>query len=191
MFPIIAYQAPKKLSKLDIPHNFLKGVNVCGMGQALYQLPFVDGTNGFSTTTQDIDYLVSKGFNCFRLLISQETLQSNATWNAGTNSENNVPFGDFHAANFAKFKAAVDYATSQGVYVIIGRHQGADGYFGKYKKANLEAYTEGITSGSVLCDFWRRMVDAFGGSNPMIGYSIDNEPLLGNSGPYNLSLIHI
>lgn len=176
------YQKLKRYTKIDIPHEWLAGVNVAGMGQALYQLPFADGSNGFSTTTQDIDYLVSKGFNCFRLLISQETLQSNDAWAGG--NENNQPYTDFHAANFAKFKTAVNYATSQGVYVIIGRHQGADGYFGKYRK-NFLTSQGGTNSGSILADFWRRMVDAFGGDNPMIGYSVDNEPLIGNSGPYD------
>lgn len=166
-------------AKSDIPstHKFLKGTNVAGMGQRDTQVPFVDGSNGFSTTNADINYLVGKGFNCIRLLLSSNMLQNN------TGNNNDLPYTQFHQANFAKIKATIDYAVSQNVYTIIARHQGRDVEFGTYNSQMLTA-RGGDNPGTILADLYRRFAEIYK-DQPLVGYDLDNEPLLGNSGPYD------
>lgn len=174
MFSVSNNQKWNPPAKLDIPYDYLYGTNVGGATQTLAQLPFVNGSNGKWLTQPDVDYLASKNVNCVRLLISQETLQSNL-------SSNNVPFSDFHSSNWTNFKNQVDMLVAAGIYVIIARHQGSDPNFGCWEGNALNG-KGGQYTASILADFWRRMVEGFGATNPYIGYSIDNEPLLG-SGP--------
>lgn len=176
MFSVSNNQKWNPPAKLDIPYAYLYGTNIGGLTQAANQLPLVNGSNGKALTSADVNYLVSKNVNCVRLLISQETLQTNQ----GT-SANNVPFTDFNATNWSLFKASIDLLVAANIYVIIGRHQGVDAQFGTFRSIALNGHG-GDNSGSILADFWRRMVEGVGATNPYIGYSIDNEPLLG-SGP--------
>lgn len=174
MFSVSNTQKWNPPAKLDILHPYLYGTNVGGATQTMAQLPFNNGTNGKWLTQADVNYLVSKNMNCVRLMISQETLQSNV-------SSNNVPFSDFHPANWTAFKNQIDMLIAANFYIVLARHQGADQYFGQYNGIALNGHG-GSNSGSILADFWRRMVELLGPTNPNIGYSIDNEPLLG-SGP--------
>lgn len=159
-----------------LPYAFLTGTNVGGLNQADFQLPLVNGTNGKALVTSDINYLVSVGCTAVRYLISQELLQSNAT--AG----NNIAFTDFNLANLTLVINNINALTTAGIYVLIGRHEGQDIQFGQFNSIALNGNTTTFPPGSVLADFWRRMVNVVGPTNAMVGYSLDNEPLLG-SGP--------
>lgn len=176
MFSISNFQKFKVPVKLDIPstHKFLKGCNWAGMALSDAQLPFVNGTTGSAPSAAEITYIVNKGFNSVRLLIKQEVLQGNNTFASGLNK----PYTDFAATPWGLFKTAVESLTSQGIYVILARHQGLDAQFGQAFGSAISG-AGGPNPASVLSDFWRKMVEAFGATNPLIGYSIDNEPLLG------------
>lgn len=175
MFSITNYQKPKTPTTIQVPFNYLTGVNVGGLGQSAAQVPLVVGTNGKQLVAADVNYLVSKGVNCVRYCIAQKVLQSNAASNA------NVPFTDFHAANWAMFKTSVELCTNAGIYVIIAEHGGLDAEFGTFNSVKFNS-DGGSQTGSILADFWRRMVEGFGATNNMIGYSLCNEPLLSSSG---------
>lgn len=160
-----------------IPKTWLNGCNVGGVTQFWQtQLPFVNGTNGKIIVQADVDYLVSKGINSVRYMLSQEFVQSNQ-------SSNNQKFSVFHAANWAAFKASIKLFTDANIYVIIARHQGLDQNFGCFEDVPYEAYG-GANSGFALADFWFRIAEQFVG-NSLIAYDLDNEPLLGNSGMWN------
>ena len=164
-------------TKQDIPKTWLNGANVGGVTQYFgTQLPFVNGTNGKIITAADVTYLVGKGINSVRYMLSQEFVQSNQ-------SSNNQKFSVFHAANWAAFKASVKLFTDAGIYVIIARHQGLDQNFGCFEDVPYEAYG-GANSGFALADFWYRIAEEYVG-NSLIAYDLDNEPLLGNSGQWN------
>lgn len=179
MFTPSIFQQPKIPTKMDIPntHKFLRGANVAGLAQADHQIPLINGSNGFSMTNADIDYLAAKGFNCIRLLFSQGILQSNQASNA------NVPFTDFHPANWALIKNAADYAISKGMYVLFARHMGNDDEFMRFNSIFLTS-EGGSNTGFILADMWRRIAEVYK-DQPLVGYDLDNEPLGGNSGPNN------
>ena len=54
----------------------LRGVNLAGGTLTWQSLPPVSGTNYLFPSTQDVDYIVSKGANFVRLLFSWEAIQS-------------------------------------------------------------------------------------------------------------------
>ena len=165
---------PKNPVKLDIPHAWLRSTNWSGMSLSDAQLPFVNGTTGAAPSAAEITYIKNKGFNSVRLLVKQEVLQGNNSFASGLNK----PYTEFASTPWSLFKAAVDSMTAQGIYVVLARHQGLDAQFGKAFGASITG-NGGDNPATVLSDFWRRMVEGFGATNPMIGYSIDNEPLLG------------
>lgn len=162
------------------PVTWMNGCNVGGLTQYwATQLPLVNGSNGKALTQVDVDYLVSKGINTVRYLISQELMQSGL-------ASNNQKYSNFNITNWNIFTTSVQLLLDANITVIIGRHQGLDQNFGCFEDVKFTAYG-GDNPGFVLADFWRRIAQ-FYNSHPksnLIMFDLDNEPLLGSSGQYN------
>src|ERR1700735_1311272 len=97
----------------------LRGVIMAGGTLPYTSLPPVLGTNYQVPSTEDIDYIVAKGANFFRFLVSWEALQDtlNATLGSG---------GAAYATYLSGMEAFVAYATGKGVYVMIEPHGAID-----------------------------------------------------------------
>lgn len=148
-----------------------KGANLAG-GDTAYtgwagSAP-VSGTHYLYVTNADIDYLVSKGCNCFRLLFSWEALQPKPT----SLIPSSIPA---HKTYFDKFKAIVDYATSKGVSVIIDIHSGIDADFAAYYGAKIGTTYQGFEVSALFADLWSQLATIFKG-NSKVMFGICNEP---------------
>src|SRR5258708_6528108 len=77
----------------------------------------VEGTDYPVHSTKLIDYFLKKNVGVIRLLFTWERLQS-ALWGPVPSA------GAGYAAYFSNFKRVVDYATGQGIVVIIEPWQG-------------------------------------------------------------------
>ncbi len=128
----------------------------------------VSGTHYLFVTNQDVDYLMSKGCNTFRLLFGWEAVQP-------------APFGPIPSsiANHAKYfntgKAVVDYITSKGGNVIIDLHDGLDQDFAAFYGNFVGSAYGGYNVADLLVDFWTKMANIFKG-NPNVAFGITNEP---------------
>lgn len=148
-----------------------RGTNLAG-GDTAWQdwsgLSPVSGTHYMFVTTQDIDYLLAQGMNCFRLLFGWEALQPSAKASIPSTIAN-------HATYFSKFKAIVDYITSKGASVIVDIHDGNDADFAAYYGVPVGQLYKGVSVSSLLADLWGRLATIFKG-NPRVIFGITNEP---------------
>jgi endoglucanase len=131
---------------------YLRGANISGAE--------FSGTAFYPTSSQ-IDFYKSRGFNVVRLPHKWDRLQPILYGNldiSGTGS-----------GNAEKYKAAVDYITSQGMYCIIDPHDyaGRSGVNGKIGSANLPVDS--------FDDYWIKLVNYLGDNNKLI-YNLVNEP---------------
>ncbi len=149
----------------------LRGSNLAG-GDTAWQdwsgSSPVSGTHYLFVTTQDIDYLLSKGCTCFRLLFGWEAMQPTPSGAIPSSVAN-------HATYFAKFKAVVDYATSKGASVIIDIHDGMDADFAAYYGVPVGSLYQGYPVSGLLANLWSRLATIFKG-NPRVIFGVTNEP---------------
>jgi endoglucanase len=102
----------------------------------------------------EVDYVLSKGMNTFRVGFKWERLQSTA-------------YGEFEAPYAAKLDALVAYATSKGANVILNPHNFARYYGDTVGSAKVPA--------AVFADLWRRLATRHVGNAHVI-FNLVNEP---------------
>lgn len=117
--------------------------------------------------TTDIDYLLSKGCNFFRLLFSWEALQP-------------TPFAAIPGAGgfgvyYQQIKTLVDYATSKGATVCIDIHNAIDSDFAAYYNQKIGTTYQGHSVETLFVDLWTKLANIFK-SNPAVWFGIVNEP---------------
>ncbi len=117
--------------------------------------------------TADVDYLLAKGVNFFRLLFSWEALQP--TPNAA------IPGGTGFGVYFQQIKALVDDATSKGATVCIDIHGGIDTDFAAYYNAKIGTTYQGFSVEALFIDLWTKLANIFK-SNPRVWFGLVNEP---------------
>lgn len=134
----------------------------------------VSGTDYLFVSNQDVDYLIGKGMNTFRLLFSWEAMQP--TPRAVLPGALKGNFRVF----YDRFKALVDYITSKGCTVILDIHGGDDPTFAAYYGVKVgQAYTSpggaAHQVGDLLVDLWSQLANIFR-ANPKVMFGITNEP---------------
>lgn len=134
----------------------------------------ISGTDYLWVSNQDIDYLIGKGMNTFRLLFSWEAMQP--TPRAVLPGALKGNFRVF----YDRFKAIVDYITSKGCTVILDIHGGDDPTFAAYYGVKVgQAYTSpgGVAHQvtDLLVDLWSQLANIFR-ANPRVMFGITNEP---------------
>lgn len=129
----------------------------------------VSGTHYLFVTTKDIDYLLSKGANCFRLLFTWEALQPTRYASIGAQTGNFKAYWD-------SYKALVDYITSKGASVIVDCHGGLDADFAAYFGAKIGTKTPGGDNVADLFEnLWYQLAGIFK-TNSRVIFGITNEP---------------
>jgi endoglucanase len=128
----------------------------------------VSGTHYLFVSNQDIDYLIGKGFNHFRLLFAWEAVQPQA------NGAVPVPTGN-HRTYYDTFKSRVDYITAKGASVIIDIHPGFDADFAAYRGAKIGTTYGGLQVTELFCNLWGQLAAIFK-SNPLVFFGMTNEP---------------
>ena len=129
-------------------------------------------------TNADIDYLVSRGMNTFRLLFIHEAIQPEAF--AAIPYAGALPNASRYSAYYATFKALVDYITiTKGKTCLIDVHN-AEGTYPKgwttyYLRQFSMTPSSAQENGTVLADLWGKLATIFIG-NPNVWFGIQNEP---------------
>jgi endoglucanase len=103
----------------------------------------------------EIEYFAAQGMNLFRYPFLWETLQP----------ELKAPLD---AADLARLKTAVGYATSQGLVVLLDPHN-----YARYFRTNLIGGP--AVSVADFADFWHRLAQEFKG-DPYVWFGLMNEP---------------
>ncbi len=149
----------------------LRGVNMAGANFPYTSLPPASGSNYQFPSTQDIDYIVAKGGNFFRLLVSWEALQDslNATLGSG---------GAAYSTYLAQMEAFVAYATGKGVTVMIEPHGAIDADFAAWKG---NAVGTSSVPNSAFANFWGQMAALFA-ANSLVAFGLSNEPCAASEG---------
>lgn len=147
-----------------------RGSNLCG-GDTAYtdwqgSSP-VSGTHYLFISNAEVDYLLAKGCNCFRLLFTWEAMQPVPL--AAIPGTGN--FGTY----YSKFKALVDYITSKGASVIIDIHGGLDAGFAAYFGVKIGSTYQGYPVADLFVDLWSKLATIFK-SNVLVMFGITNEP---------------
>jgi endoglucanase len=129
-------------------------------------------------THADIDYLISRGMNTFRLLLIHEAIQPEAF--AAIPYAGKLPNASRYSEYYEKFKDLVDYITiTKGKTCLIDVHN-AEGEFPKgfttyyLRQFNMKP-TQTQENGTVLADLWGRLANIFA-RNPKVWFGIQNEP---------------
>lgn len=134
-----------------------RGTNLDG-GQFGTKYPGVEGVDYSWPTNADVDYLVSKNMNTFRVGFQWERLQP-------------VLKGPFAPTYFAKLDALVKYANAKGVNVFLNPHN--------YARYQVNGTTYLVGSNEVpydaFADLWTRLATQYKG-NSKVMFSLVNEP---------------
>lgn len=149
----------------------LRGTNLAG-GDTAYtdwvgSTP-KDGKNYMFVTNQDIDYLISKGCNAFRLLFSWEAIQPTMYGTLPSSIAD-------HANYYTQFKSRVDYITSKGATCLIDCHAGIDADFAAYYGAKVGTTYNNNPVTDLLSNLWWNLANVFK-SNAKVMFGIMNEP---------------
>ena len=135
-------------------------------------------TNYEFVTNADIDYLVSRGMNTFRLLFIHEAIQPEAF--AAIPYAGALPNASRYSTYYATFKALVDYITiTKGKTCLIDVHNAEGSYPTGWTTYYLRQFSMTPSSaqenGTVLADLWGKLATIFIG-NPNVWFGIQNEP---------------
>ncbi len=132
----------------------LTGVNLAGADFGENHLPGTYNIDYTYPAAAEVDYYVGKDVNTIRLPFRWERLQRLAG-------------AALDAAEFARLDAVVDYATAQGVQVLLDPHNYAR-YFG-------DVIGGGVVSNDDFADFWSRLATQYR-DNPRVMFGLVNEP---------------
>jgi endoglucanase len=140
------------------------GVSLAGADFGETVLPGTYGSNYTYPTTAEVDYFLSKGMNTFRIPFRWERLQRSA--NAA-----------FDATELNRLNNIVNYATSQGAYVLLDPHNYAR-YFPPSSNTQgdpTRAIGSAAVPNAVFNDFWTRISNQYKNNNHVI-FGLMNEP---------------
>jgi len=134
------------------------GVNLAG-AEFGTNFPGTFGADYTYPTNSDFDYFANKGLKLIRLPFKWERIQP--TMNAALNT-----------AELARLTAAVDYAQTKGIYVVLDLHN-----YGR-RNINYSDYIIGSATVPIanIKDCWTRLATAFKNKTNIYGYGIMNEP---------------
>ncbi len=132
-----------------------KGANLSGaewgyLGGAVY------GTDYLYPAQSEVDDLLARGMNTFRLPFRWERLQPS-------------PAGNFEATEWSRLKTFVDETTSKGAHVILDPHN-----YGYYYGSGIG--TSWVTN-DTFNDLWSRLATAFADNDRVI-FGLMNEPTM-------------
>lgn len=147
----------------------LRGANLTGGDTFYEQWPLstgpASGTHYLFIDKGDVDKLIAKGANFFRLVFGWEALQPKPL--------GAIPGPGRFGVYFQKFKALVDHITLvRKCRVMIDVHGGDDKTFARYF-GNLIGSTAAPTA--VFTNLWSQLAAIFKG-NPLVLFGITNEP---------------
>ena len=168
--PVQVHPGPSP-SAPTTPVGQLRGTNLTGGESPWSSWPAtgpVDGQNYQFVGTRDIDYLLSKGCNFFRLLFTWEAVQPQPM--SAIPSSQGV-----YATYWQRFKAVVDYATSKGATVLIDVHGGDDSTFAAYRGVKVGGSYGGYAVSDMLADLWGKLAAIFKGNSRVL-FGATNEP---------------
>jgi endoglucanase len=131
----------------------LTGVNIAGAEFGEGNLPGVYGQDYIYPAASDVDPLLERGANVFRLPFRWERLQPTAN-------------GDFDPVELARLDGLVRYITKRGAKVLINPHNYGR-YFGQIVGVDVPA--------SVFADFWSRLARLYK-RNRSVLFGLMNEP---------------
>ena len=149
----------------------LRGANMAGGAVPWQDLPPNSGTNYLFCSTQDVDYLQSKGCNFIRLTFGWEALQSTLNGTLGTG-------GSAYSTYLSQFQALVSYITSKGMYCMIEPHGDESSDFAAWK-GNAIGTT--AVPNSAFANLWTQLAQMYG-SNPYVVFGLSNEPCAASEG---------
>jgi endoglucanase len=129
------------------------GVNLSG-AEFGSNTPGTYGIDYIYPTAAEVDYFMGKGMNTFRLPFMWERLQ-------------NSQFAAFDVAELSRLDTFVNYATSQGAYVILDPHN-----FARYYN---DIVGGGTVPASAFTDFWSKLATRYK-DNPLVIFGLVNEP---------------
>jgi endoglucanase len=136
------------------------GVNLAG-GE-FGKMPGTYGRDYTYPAPADIDYYVELGFNLIRLPFRWERLQPNLG-------------APFEAGDHALLAAAVDYATSRGLHVVLDTHNYARRRLADDGWAADHLIGSKLVPSAAFADFCARLAGAFKGT-PAVMFGLMNEP---------------
>jgi endoglucanase len=125
------------------------GVNLASAEFDPWSLPGTYGQNYEYPTNAEVDYYKSKGMNTIRLPFLWERLQP-------TGSQ------PFNTTELGRLNSLVNYATSQGMNVIIDPH-------------NYARYYNSISTSANFSNLWARLAAEYK-NNPRVMFGLMNEP---------------
>jgi endoglucanase len=132
----------------------LTGVNLAGADFGESNLPGTYNVHYTYPTSAEVDYFMGKGMNTFRIPFRWERLQQTA----------NTPF---NSAELGRLNTIVNYATSQGAYVVLDPHNYAR-YYGNV------VGTAAVPNAN-FADLWSRLADIYKDNNRVV-FGLMNEP---------------
>jgi endoglucanase len=129
-------------------------------------------------TAADVDYLISKGMNVFRLLFNHEAIQPEAFADIPYNGD--LPNPARYRTYYSTFKALVDYITiTKGKTCLIDIYNAEgkfpEGWVAYYLRQFSMTPTSSQEDGGVLADLWGKLATIFI-NNPLVWFGIHNEP---------------
>ncbi len=149
------------------------GVNLFGaefgVSNGNINLPGTYGIHYTYPTSGEVDYFKSKGMNTFRLPFRWERLQRSQF--ATLHGDGPGPIGELD-----RMDAFVNYATTQGAYVILDPHN-----FQRYfpDPNNFQSSAQGLVGtdipNSAYANFWSKVADHYKNNDKVI-FNLMNEP---------------
>lgn len=130
------------------------GVSLAGADFGEDALPGVYGVNYIYPNAGEVDYFAGKGMTIFRLPFRWERLQQSQ-------------FAAFDADEQQRMDSVVNYATGQGVYVLLDPHN-----YARYYGNLIGESTVPVTA---FTDFWSRLADHYRQNDHVI-FGLMNEP---------------
>ncbi len=152
----------------------LRGANLAGLGAQSSYLTWgssgpVSGTDYLCMTHAEVDYLIGKGCNIFRLLFAWEALQPTEYATIATTTGNYATYRD-------KLFDLVDYITGKGVNVLLDIHGASDAGFAGYKGVVVGKTTpSGQKVEDLLENVWWQLATKYK-ANKLVHYGVTNEP---------------
>jgi endoglucanase len=140
------------------------GVNLAGAEFGESVLPGTYNTHYTYPTIAEVNYFVGKGMNTFRLPFRWERLQRTAN-------------ATFDATELGRLNTFVNYATSQGAYVVLDPHNYAR-YYPSSSNTQADpnrAVGTAAVPNSVFADFWQRLAAQYKNNSHVI-FGLMNEP---------------
>ena len=161
VLPELRYSMAKKgvsatMEQLSLVSTGLpyRGVSLAGAEFSPHDLPGTHGTNYFYPTHAEVDYFSSIGMTVVRIPFLWERLQNQALQN-------------FNTSELARLDDIVNYASGQGLHVLLDPHN--------YARYYNQTIGSASVPNSVFANLWSRLATRYG-SNSNVIFGLMNEP---------------